>query len=247
MKPLPWLAGGLLYLAFLCATAPASTLFWLANHLALPGITAGATDGTLWHGEARDLDFAPQEGKNIRLERFAWKIRPFRLMLGQFPLEFEIQGAETHGRGVLHLSRSGLDIGQLEITLPASWLERAHPGLAIFRLEGALTLRSSKVSLRQHDYRGHGEIFWDQAAFGMSPVKPVGSYRGEIQAGGEHIQFRLHTTNGPLQLSGNGSWSETSGIHFTGTAAAPGRESELAPVLRLLGKPDQNGSYALNL
>lgn len=245
MKPLSWLAGGLLYLAFLAATAPASTLFWLTNHLVSPGITTSATTGTLWHGEAQNVSFTPPGGQAISLDRLSWNIRPLGLLLGRLPAEVEFSGAGAKGRGTLRLTPSGLDITQLDTTLPAAWLGRIQPILDTFRLEGTVTLRSNEFSLRQNHYQGQGEILWHQAAFGLSPVKPVGNYLGTISGEEENIQLQLQTQNGPLELAGNGTWSKQSGIHFSGTAKAREREDELAPVLRLLGKSDPSGFYAL--
>lgn len=245
MKPLPWLGGGLLYLVFLAATAPASTLFWLTNRFAYPGIATSATTGTLWYGEARDLSFTPPGGQSISLDRLTWKIRPFGLALGRLPVEVEFSGAGAKGRGSLRLTSSKLDITQLDITLPAALLGSIHSGLDTFRPEGTVTLRSNEFSLHQDHYQGQCEILWHQAAFGMSPVKPVGSYQGEIRGEGEIIQFQIQTQNGPLELAGSGTWSKQAGIHFSGTAKARERESELTPVLRLLGKPDPSGFYAL--
>ncbi|MDO8892636.1 MAG: type II secretion system protein N [Sulfurimicrobium sp.] len=245
MKLLSWLAGGLLYLAFLAATAPASTLFWLANRFAAAGITTSAASGTLWRGEARDVSFTPPGGKAIGLERLAWNIRPLGLAFGQLPVDIEFSGTEARGQGTLRLTPSGLDITQLDATLPAVWLAHIQPRLETFRLEGAITLRSKEFSLRQDHYQGQGEILWQQAAFGLSQVKPVGNYRGEIGGKGERIQLQLQTQNGPLELAGSGTWSKQSGIHFIGTAKARERESELTPLLRLLGRPDPSGFYAL--
>lgn len=247
MKPLFWLAGGLLYLGFLAATAPASVLFWLTSRFAFPGITTSATTGTLWHGEAQNLSFSQSGFERIDLDRLTWRIHPLGLALGQLPVEIEFGSAEAKGQGRLRLTPSRLQITQLDVTLPAAWLGRIQPKLAIFQLDGSMTLRSNEFSLRQSDYQGQGEIIWHQAAFGMSPVKPVGNYRGEISGMGENIQFRLQTQHGPLELAGSGTWSRRSGLHFSGTAKARERESELAPVLRLLGKPDPSGIYALKL
>lgn len=247
MKLLSWLMGCLLYLAFLTATAPASTLFWLASHFASPGITTNTTSGTLWHGEARDVSLTPPGGKPLSLERLAWNLRPLELVLGRLAFEIEFSGAGTKGRSTLSLTPSRLSISQLDATLPAALLSHIQPSLDTFRLEGTVTLHSNDFSLRQNNFQGQGEILWQQAAFGLSRVKPIGSYRSEISGEGEHIQFQLQTQNGPLELGGSGAWSRQTGIHFSGTAKAREQESELAPVLRLLGKPDPSGIYTLKL
>lgn len=245
MKPLSWLAGVLLYLAFLIATAPASTLLWLTGHFVAPGIAANTTTGTLWRGEAHDVSFTPPGGQAIRLAHLSWHIHPFGLAFGQPLIEIEFGDAAARGQIALNPSLSELDIARLDATLPAAWLARIQPGLETFRLEGTLTLRGKDLSLNRRHFQGQGEILWNDAALGLSPVKPVGNYRGEFNGGGDGIQFRLYTLNGPLELAGSGEWSKPGGVHFSGTARARERENELAPVLRLLGKADSNGFYAV--
>lgn len=245
MKRLSWLAGILLYLTFLAATAPASTLLWLAGRIASPGITTSATTGTLWRGEARNISFTPPGGQIIRLEHLAWDIHPLGLALGHLPVEIEFGDTAARGRSSLHLTTSGLEIALLDATFPAAWLGRIQPRLETFRLEGSITLRSNNFSLHRDHYQGQGEILWQDAVLGLSPVKPVGSYQSEISGDGKKIQFRLQTRSGPLELAGSGAWSRQSGIHFSGTAKAREQASELNPVLALLGRPDSSGLYAL--
>lgn len=246
MKRSDWAGILLLYGAFLVATAPASLLFWLADRFLSPAITASAMTGTLWRGEARNVAFTPPGSQAIRLEHLAWNIHPFSLALGRLPVEVEFSDASAKGRCTLRLVPSGLDLVQLDATLPAFWLARIQPRLEIFRLEGTLSLHSNEFILRRNHYQGRGEILWQYASLGLSPLKPVGTYLGEISGEGETIQFRIQTQNGPLELAGSGTWSKPGGIHFSGTAKARERESELAPVLRLLGTADPSGFYALH-
>ncbi len=245
MKPLSWLAGILLYLAFLATTAPASTLLWFADRLTSSTITASATSGTLWRGEAQNVSFTPSGSQAIHLDRLVWGIRPLELAFGQLPVEIYFDDTAARGQFTLLLTLSELGIARLDATLPAAWLARIQPKLKTLHLGGTLTLRSTEFSLRRNHYQGQGEILWHDAAFGLSPIGPVGSYRGEISGRGENVQFHLQTQTGPLELAGSGEWSKSDGIHFNGTAKARERESELAPVLRLLGNADSSGFHTL--
>lgn len=246
MKPLSWLAGILLYLAFIAAMAPASTLLWLAGRLASSAITASATSGTLWRGAAGNISFTPPGGQIIRLEHLAWNVHPLALALGHLPVEIEFDDAAARGRGSLHLSASGLEITRLDASLPAAWLARIQPRLDAFQPAGTLILHTDQFSLYRNHYRGQGEILWQDATLGLSPVRPLGGYQCAVSGNGENIQFQLHTRSGPLELAGSGTWSRQSGIHFSGTARARERASELTPALALLGRPDSSGSYTLN-
>ena len=69
----------------------------------------------------------------------------------------------------------------------------------------------------------------------LSPLKPLGSYRLDIQ-GGDSPRLQLSTLSGDLQLSGLGQWVD-SRLHFNGEASAsPEREAALSNLLNILGR-----------
>ena len=70
----------------------------------------------------------------------------------------------------------------------------------------------------------------------------MGSYRLDLN-GGASPTLRLATTQGPLQLSGNGQWVG-SRLRFTGEAsAAPDREAALSNLLNIIGR--RNGTRSV--
>jgi general secretion pathway protein N len=73
---------------------------------------------------------------------------------------------------------------------------------------------------------------------GLSTLDTLGSYRFQLQgdARGDVAQVSLTTTEGALQIIGNGQWA-ASRLRFNGQAsAAPGSEAALSNLLNLIGR-----------
>ena len=69
----------------------------------------------------------------------------------------------------------------------------------------------------------------------LSTLRPMGSYRLQVQGGGAPT-LQLSTLEGALLLSGSGQWVGKR-LRFTGEAsAAPGREAALANLLNIIGR-----------
>lgn len=247
MKRLYWVGAFLLYAAFLAALAPAGTLLWGINLLGNNKIMAESTSGTLWHGEARGMTFAPQGRPAAAIGRISWKIRPLKLLLGKVETAVELSGNGIRGQGLLGFGSQTLSIRQLDATLPAAWLAYLQPTLNGWQIDGTLKIRSNEFSLQSNRFSGRAEITWEQAALGISPVRPLGTYHGEISGTGQEMQILLQTLSGPLQVAGKGIWSPSAGFAFNGTAKALAREAELRNLLGLIGKPGPNNRYAIKL
>jgi general secretion pathway protein N len=104
--------------------------------------------------------------------------------------------------------------GQLALSSQGFGLEWIHGRLA---LQGQLQLDAIDVASR------------------LSTLRPMGSYRFVVD-GGETPRLRLSTTQGALQLSGSGQWTDGR-LRFVGEAsAAPERLDALANLLNIIGR-----------
>jgi general secretion pathway protein N len=71
----------------------------------------------------------------------------------------------------------------------------------------------------------------------MTPVRPLGSYRVDINGLGSRAELKLQTLTGPLQLSGAGTWEARAGLRFEAEATAEPSEAErLRSFLGLVGR-----------
>lgn len=106
-------------------------------------------------------------------------------------------------------------------------------------LQGQLRLSTQKLQLHYRAGRANSEGLTRLEALAvssrLSPLKPLGSYRLDIQ-GGDSPRLQLSTLSGDLQLSGLGQWVD-SRLHFNGEASAsPEREAALSNLLNILGR-----------
>lgn len=245
MKARYWAGAGLLYLIFLAVSAPAGALFWALNRWGGSArILAEDVGGTLWRGEARQLRIALRNAQPVELGRIAWQVQWHRLLLGEAAASFEIDGDGPRGVGAVALSRQGWSVSQFDLSLPANWLAGLRPGLGVWQPGGTVRISGKEFSSHGKQFRGQGEVVWDQAALGLSPVRPLGSYQADLSGEGERVRFQLKTRSGPLEAQGSGNWSRA-GLEFVGSARARAREAELRTLLGLMGPLQPDGSAAI--
>ena len=132
----------------------------------------------------------------------------------------------------LHMSDAALQ-------LPADLLAGLGTPWNTVALQGQLRLSTVGLSLQYRAGRASSQGLTRLEALSvssrLSPLKPLGSYRLDIQ-GGDNAQLTLSTLNGDLQLSGQGQWVG-SRLRFQGEASAsPEREAALSNLLNILGR-----------
>lgn len=243
-----WAGALLLYAAFLVATVPASLLFQAANRYFSPySITAESTEGTLWHGGAQGVVLTARNRQALRLGRASWSLNPLWLLSGKLSADLMLAGDDIKGHGKLILGPHSLGFRQAFLSVPAAALSYVDPRLDMWPLEGTLDIRSNEFLLQPNRYQGNGEITWEQAGTALVKINPIGSYRATFSGTGKAIHVQLETQTGALELSGKGNWSQAAGFAFDGRAKAREHEAELRHLLDLIGKPNQDNSYALTL
>lgn len=153
-----------------------------------------------------------------------------------------------HDTPVLHL-RPG--IGRLRVALPvapdalgewpAAWLTGLGTPWNTLQLAGMLRLSSPGLTLEwvQGRWRleGQATLALDDLASRLSTLPTLGSYRLQLSGDAEGTaRLALSTTDGPLQLQGQGQWAGA-GLHFRGEARAEdGAERALDNLLNIIGR-----------
>jgi general secretion pathway protein N len=118
---------------------------------------------------------------------------------------------------------------------------------------GQLTLQTEGLAQQRAAGRwklqGQIELQAQQMASRLSTLKPMGSYRIVLRGtpqGSPTPELQLSTTQGPLQLSGQGQWVGAR-LRFTGEASADeGSETALTNLLNIIGRR-QGGKSLLSL
>ncbi|MHB1677368.1 MAG: type II secretion system protein N [Sulfuriferula sp.] len=226
------LAGLICYVVFLTATIPAAFINILLAHYVDKNFQIANVQGTLWQGS----------GSLYGLEDISWKIRMPELLLGHFHAIIN-NNAASLPMDVL-LSPARIELKHVALTLPAILLSDMGQPLKSMAPGGKLSFSTEDFTV-SHTFLGNIDISWRNASSALSQVAPIGSYHFHIAGLGNHLDIYLNTQQGPLFLAGKGAWSPHGGIHFTGTASS--KNEQLTALLNLIGKPAENGAYALGI
>jgi general secretion pathway protein N len=246
------LAGGLVAAAGVVAvSAPASIL-----DAALASASAGRfrladAEGTVWRGSGRfviaDELSAPGGAGAARPARaavvdgfalparIAWRVSGLPLALGLVDATVSLDAMPQPVR--LNGTVSDLRISAGSVDLPSAQLARLGSPWNTIQPAAAVALRWDALTLRSGILDGRASIELRDTSSAMTPVRPLGTYRIDVNGTGRDVALTLSTTSGPLQLRGSGTWSPRAGVRFTAEAHAEGVErARLQSLLGLIGR-----------
>jgi len=246
----PWgwaLAGGLIGLLLtLVIAAPAR---WLASALAAASggaVLLAEPQGSVWSGSARlvltggagSRDSAALPG------RVHWQLAPaFIGVRGTLSADCCTRAAPLQARLAWHWGGARLTLAGGQSVWPAALLTGLGTPWNTIEPQGELTLATQGLQTDWTNGRvglqGRAELTASSLSSRLSTLKPLGSYRLDLQ-GGDAVALTLSTLEGGLQLSGSGHWAGAR-LRFAGQAsAAPGLETQLANLLNLIGRRQGN-------
>ncbi|QEZ48151.1 type II secretion system protein N [Cupriavidus oxalaticus] len=248
-RRLRWLALGLASAAVtVVAMLPAA---WIAERVATQTqgrVLLADASGSLWRGSAT-LALSAGAGSQtatVLPGRLQWTLAFWPLLAGT------ARAVVTHTEAMaapvaITATPGGWTVQSGAMRLPASLLEGIGAPFNTLRPDGLMradwsTLQGS-FSGQKGDgsgMRGHVTLRIEQVSSAVSRLRPLGSYRAEIDwsgAGGGKLQ--LSTIAGPLHLEGSGTLGRQA--RFEGTAhAEPDAQTQLTSLLSLLGRRDNN-------
>lgn len=245
------------WLALLLGLAVALALFaparWLAQ--AVTSVTDGRLQlpnarGSVWRGQA-DLLLTGGAGSQSSAalpEGIRWRLRP--AWDGGAPaLRLALEAPCCTAEPVLLSLRGGLSGVGLHLAASRShWPAELLSGLGTpwntLRLEGRLQLQTDGFTANwtrgRLGLQGRLGVDAFDLSSRLSTLRPLGSYRLELQAAsdGHTGTLLLSTHTGVLHLQGQGEWVG-SRLRFEGVAEpAAGREMALANLLNIIGRRD---------
>lgn len=233
-------AGAALYLAALAMLAPATLLDAVSSRGSDGRVRLTAAHGTLWSGRA---EVALREGRAIvRAGAIRWRLTG--IAAGP-ALAFRIDAGA--GPFLTHVSLSRIEVREAALSLPARALAVAVPQLATIEPTGEVRLRVSRLALTSEGASGDAMVEWSNAGSGLTKVAPLGAYQVRVVHTGSALEATLRTVRGPLELEGRGGWMPGGKPAFAALARATAHESELKPLLGLIGVPRGDGSFELKL
>ena len=236
-----------LSVSFLVAAAPASVLGW-ALAVATNGIaTLEGAQGGFWRGHAQALVINDWSGAPHYYERFRWDWHGARLVAGELMFRLQLDSPRLHGSGSAALRWDGVSITDAAFRLPASLIAAYRPEVSPAGLSGELAIQSDGLTFDKSGFGGVARIAWFHAASVMSSVRPLGEYRALVTGMGSHVEFRIRTASGALQVEGRGAWSTKEGLIFDGTARAASDQRELAELLQHFESNSAGGVHRLRI
>jgi len=246
---LKWLAGLLaiaLTALMLLWRLPATWLDHGLQQASRGGLAMADAGGSVWRGEGSLQAILP-EGEAVTLAQVAWRLDASALVRGA--LRYVVT---RRGDGQLmfdaEIGPLGWRLHALDAQFPASLLGAFSGTLARLKVSGAMQVRMLEVSREAGLWRGSGTIDWRDAASGVSRLRPLGDYHIDVVGKGERLEYRLGSRGGKLELRGSGAWRPGDAPDFRGEAVpAPEYRADLAPLLRMIGKDNGSGTYALVL
>lgn len=237
--------GLIFYLIFLVVEMPASWLAWGINRYTQGTLRLDPISGSVWNGTGRLVLYYPQTVPHD-FGSAEWRLNPLWLFTGRIQMHWHADSAEQRINTTLRFGGNQLQLLETEIALPASTVSSFYPPASLISPQGQVSLRAEKLAIGRNGLEGNAEIQWQNASSSLSTVQPLGNYRLEIIGAGETATFRLNTTQGALELTGQGQWQAKTGqIQFTGSTLARERAGELESLLKLLGEDQGNGKRTL--
>lgn len=239
------LLGLLAYTLALAVTLPARHAYSLAASRlpkTLP-VTLHDLGGSLWSGRAGTVAW-----RNTSLGELQWDLSPWQLVSGRLAAAVQLQDSDSTLTGHLTLTRDGnATLREVNARLPAGRLMAFNPGLPI-AADGVIAANLEEAQLPQQGAPTlRGAIVWSQALLVAGRPLKLGDLKLTLQPGEKGgTSGTLSDAGGPLEISGTVTLDANRSYRLEAKLRArPEADAGLGDSLKMLGRPDGRGYYAL--
>ena len=181
-----------------------------------------------------------------------WTLSPWGLAGGRLnaDLNLLVEGGAISGQMSAPFGGERLSLMNVKGRVPLSRLQQ-HLTMIPVPLRGDLSLKLDEllITAKGRPERAEGRVVWHGAGVQMNEVIPLGDLQMSLKnsEGGE-ILGTISDSGGPLQLSATLSLQPDGTYSLSGNVTPNESTPEsLSSMLPMLGKPDSQGSYPLNL
>jgi len=206
---------GAIYVIALIATVPAAWIARAVERASAHKLLLREPAGSLWAGSGR-LYADRRSGPLLDLGLLRWSTSWSALLGGTLAADLTLGNASAVMQ--LQMSPAHTTIRGLKLELPAGILSVYAPGLEAFGPEGMLRIRADDLRFDDGSILGLAEIEWRQLRLARGQGLDLGSHIARLRGGGGKVDIELGTIEGPLRLSGGGSWSRDAGLTLAGAA-----------------------------
>lgn len=240
--PIRWaVAAALVFGVFLLMTLPARHMlgWWGGAQLAVQGV-----EGTAWRGRVLRLALNQQT-----LGPLVWQLQPFMLLTGRIDYRLYVQSG--NGGGELRVGRNLLGTRYLrdaQLSIPAADIARLLR-LNFVALGGHFQADIQHLtSAADWPDALEGQVVWQDAQVLQPSRVALGNLQMRLSLRDAQIIGALSDEGGPLELSGEILIGQDRNYRLNALVKArDGAAPELQETLQLLGSPDAQGRYTLQL
>lgn len=228
--------------SFLVVLAPASLLDSGLRRATAGKLRLAQAHGSVWSGGGR-LEVRDGAGSGIGKD-LSWKLQPRALWRGRFDFGVALDHADR--AFPVRISAHGIEISNVDFSLPASALGIAVPRMAPLGPRGDLVFHVRQFSRIGDTISADAAVTWKDAGSALTPIAPLGTYELRVHGAAASLNATLRTDSGPLRLDGSGSWRGDGSATFSATARVDAEHRrQLAPLLRLIAVERGHGDFVL--
>lgn len=229
-------------------TAPAWCMASVVAYASQGRVEMDRTEGSFWTGKAAYITYQFKDGSGRRLENFTWDVLPIYLLRGELAARISLADSDCTLNAIIGVRGSRPFASDAQVSFPAPLARSVAPLLDLWSPGGVVRIDAGRIRLNPLQLTEPARARWQGATLTLSPVAPLGDYDLSITPRGDQLAVNLQTTSGALLVSGSGEYTLQSGGEFRGKArAAPGFEEQLGPLLEIMGRPEGNGSVAVQV
>lgn len=222
--------GCLAYGLALLALMPAASLSQALERLSAQRLELRDPSGSAWSGSGR-LYARGAAGGFLDLGPVRWKSSPAALVRGRLGADMTLNEAAKPIR--VELGLGGIAVENLVVEVPGRLLGTLAPPLEVLGPEGRLKVQSENVRIEGDNVLGLATVEWRDIRFARAAGVELGSHVARLRGAGSRVDIELATLEGPLRVTGAGTWSARGGIAVSGTAEPrPEAAAALVPFLR---------------
>jgi len=214
-----------IYLATLVATIPAPWVSRVVERMSAQNLQMREPAGSLWSGSGR-LYAYQRSGPPLELGLLQWRTSWGGILGAKLAVELALGDASK--AATVQLSPWGAAIRGLDLVLPARVIASFAPALESFGPGGTLRIRSDDLRFDGDSILGLAELEWRNVRLARMPELELGSHVARLRGGGSKVDIELASIDGPLRLSGRGTWTRSAGLSLSGAAE---HDSQAAPAL----------------
>ena len=162
----------------------------------------------------KDLAVGVRSGDMLDLGMLRWNSSAFGTLTGKLAADLIL--GETATAVHLELSPASTAVRGLNLELPGQILANIAPGLEALGPRGKILIRSDNLRFDANSILGLADVEWRPVRLARAQGLDLGSHVARLRGGGSKIDIEFGTIEGPLRLSGGGSWTRVSGLIVSG-------------------------------